>query len=178
MSRIGKKPIEIPDGVKVTVRAHHVRVEGPKGSTSMEVSPEMKVIMGERDIRVERPSDQSRHRSMHGLTRTLISNMVEGVSKGFDKELEILGVGYRVEAMKGGLNFKLGYAHPIFFEAPEGIEFEVTSPTQIKVNGIDKELVGRVADRIRKLRPPEPYKGKGIRYKGEHVRRKAGKTGM
>jgi large subunit ribosomal protein L6 len=178
MSRIGKKPISIPGGVKVGLEEHRLIVEGPKGKTSQELPREMRILIGDKEVRVERPSDGNRHRALHGLTRTLIANMVDGVTRGFQKELEIVGVGYRVEAKKGGLNFQLGFSHPIFFQSPEGIDFEVSSPTLFRVKGIDKELVGRVADRIRRLRPPEPYKGKGIRYRGEYVRRKAGKTAV
>jgi len=178
VSRIGKKPIPIPQGVKVKVEDRRLSVDGPKGQCSKEFPADMRITVGDKEVEVGRPSDSIRHRSLHGLTRTLIANMVAGVTKGFDKELEIVGVGYRVEAKKGGLNFQLGFSHPIFFESPEGIEFEVSNPTLFKVKGIDKELVGRVADRIRKLRPPEPYKGKGIRYRGEYVRRKAGKTAI
>ncbi len=178
MSRIGKKPILLPDGVRATLKGRIFDVEGPKGKSSRELPREMKIVVEEREIRVERPSDSARHRSLHGLTRSLVANMVEGVTTGFAKELDIIGVGYKVEARQDGLNFLLGYSHPIFFEQPKGIEFEVANPTQLKVKGIDKELVGRVADKIKRLRPPEPYKGKGIRYKGEYVRRKAGKTAM
>ncbi len=178
MSRVGKKPIELPEGVKVTLKDNNIRVEGPKGSCSRDLFPEMKIVVEENMIRVERPSDSAKHRSMHGLTRALIANMVEGVTRGYEKELEIVGVGYRAEAKKGGLTFQVGLSHNVFFEPPEGIEFELVNPTQLKIKGIDKELVGRIADSIKKLRPPEPYKGKGIRYKGEYIRRKAGKTAM
>jgi large subunit ribosomal protein L6 len=178
LSRVGKKPIELPEGVKVTLKDHNIKIDGPKGSCSRDIYAKMNVIVEDKSIKIERPSDSVKHRSMHGLTRSLIANMVEGVTKGFEKELEIIGVGYRAEAQKGGLNFQLGLSHNVFFEPPEGIEFEVINPTQLKVKGIDKELVGRIADSIRRLRPPEPYKGKGIRYKGEYVRRKAGKTAM
>lgn len=138
----------------------------------------MKIVIEENEIQVKRSSDSAKDRSFHGLTRSLVANMVEGVTNGFEKELEIVGVGYRVESKKDGLHFQLGLSHPVVFKAPEGIEFEVANPTQFKVKGIDKELVCRVADSIKKLRPPEPYKGKGIRYKGEYIRRKAGKTAM
>jgi len=178
LSRIGKKPVLIPEKVKITLKNNRIEVEGPKGRCTRDLSLEMKVVVGETEIRVERPSDGAKHRSMHGLTRSLIANMIEGVSTGFEKELEIIGVGYRVEAKGKDLNFQLGLSHPVIFEAPEGIEFEIVKPTQLKVKGVDKELVGRIADSIKKLRPPEPYKGKGIRYKGEYIRRKAGKTAM
>ena len=168
----------MPEGVKVTLDGSEVVVEGPKGRCSGKIFPGIEIDVGDREIQVKRPSDSAKFRSMHGLTRSLIANMVEGVTRGFEKEMEIVGVGYRVEAKADGLHFQLGLAHPVVFQAPEGIEFEVVNPTHLKVKGIDKELVGRVADRIRKLRPPEPYKGKGIRYKGEYVRRKAGKTAM
>jgi large subunit ribosomal protein L6 len=178
LSRIGKKPIPIPDGVKVSLDGRRMTVEGPKGRTEREMSPSIEVHIEDAEIRVVRPSNNPKHRSLHGLTRTLIANMVQGVTQGFEKELEIVGVGYRVEAQKSGLNFQLGLSHPVFFEQPDGIEFEVVNPTLLKVRGIEKELVGRIADSIKKLRPPEPYKGKGIRYRGEYIRRKAGKTAM
>jgi large subunit ribosomal protein L6 len=178
LSRIGKKPIQIPKGVTATLTGSHLEIDGPKGSCSRDILPEMEIVIDENEIRVKRPSESAKDRSFHGLTRSLIANMVEGVTNGFEKELEIIGVGYRVEDKKDGLHFQLGLSHPVVFKAPEGIEFEVVNPTQFKVKGIDKELVGRVADSIKKLRPPEPYKGKGIRYKGEYVRRKAGKTAM
>lgn len=162
----------------VTLEGRTISVRGPNGSCERELVRDMSLVIEEGEVRVERPSDAPRHRAMHGLMRSLLANMVEGVTRGFEKELEIVGVGYRVEAQKGGLSFQLGLSHPVFLEPPEGIEFEVVKPTLLKVRGIDKELVGRVADRIRRLRPPEPYKGKGIRYRGEQVRRKAGKTAM
>ena len=178
MSRIGKKPIEIPKGVKATLTGSRLEIEGPRGKCSQDILRGMEVVIEETEIRIKRPSDSAKNRSFHGLTRSLIANMVEGVTKGFEKELEIIGVGYRVEDKKDGLHFQLGLSHPVIFKAPEGIEFEVINPTQFKVKGIDKELVGRIADSIKKIRPPEPYKGKGIRYKGEYIRRKAGKTAM
>jgi large subunit ribosomal protein L6 len=178
LSRIGKKPVLIPEKVKVKLKKNRIEVEGPRGSCVRDLSQEMKIVVEENEVRVERPSDSAKHRSLHGLTRSLIANMVEGVSNGFEKELEIIGVGYKVEARGRDLNFQLGLSHPVIFEAPEGIEFEIVKPTHLKVKGVEKELVGRIADSIKKLRPPEPYKGKGIRYKGEYIRRKAGKTAM
>jgi large subunit ribosomal protein L6 len=178
LSRIGKKPIPIPKGVKVSLEDRRIVIEGPRGTSSKAIPGEIQVVVEGDAICVRRSSDAPRQRASHGLTRSLIANMVEGVTGGFEKELEIVGVGYRVEAKKDGINLQLGLSHPVFLRTPEGVEFEVVNPTQLKVKGIDKEIVGRTADRIKKLRPPEPYKGKGIRYKGEHVRRKAGKTAM
>ena len=178
MSRIGRQPIEIPSGVDVDIAEDQVvTVKGPRGSLSTRVHPDMKVVRDDGSIRVERPSDEGPHRSLHGLTRTLIANMVEGVTKGYEKRLAIVGVGYRA-AMKGkDLEIQVGYSHPVVVPAPEGIEFEVPTPTQIVVRGNDKQQVGEVAANIRKIRKPEPYKGKGVRYQGEVVRRKAGKAG-
>jgi large subunit ribosomal protein L6 len=177
MSRIGRQPIEIPGGVDVEVGDDAVvTVTGPRGTLSQRVHPEMKVVREDGAVRVERPSDEGFHRSLHGLTRTLIANMVEGVTNGFEKRLAIVGVGYRA-AMKGNdLEVLVGYSHPVVVPAPEGIEFETPSPTSIVVRGIDKQQVGEVAANIRKIRKPEPYKGKGIRYENEHVRKKAGKA--
>ena len=176
MSRIGKQPIEIPSGVEVDVEGQHVRVKGPRGTLEGDFHPEISIVREDGTIKVERPSDEGFHRSLHGLTRTLIANMVEGVTKGFEKRLEIVGVGYRA-AMKGDdIELALGFSHPVNVTAPEGIEFEVPSPTKITVRGNDKQAVGEVAANIRKLRKPEPYKGKGIRYEGEIVKRKAGKA--
>ena len=177
MSRIGRQPIEIPSGVDVDIAEDQVvTVKGPRGSLSTRVHPDMKVVRDDGSIRVERPSDEGPHRSLHGLTRTLIANMVEGVTKGYEKRLAIVGVGYRA-AMKGkDLEIQVGYSHPVVVPAPEGIEFEVPTPTQIVVRGNDKQLVGEVAANIRKIRKPEPYKGKGIRYENEYVRKKAGKA--
>jgi large subunit ribosomal protein L6 len=177
MSRIGRQPIEIPSGVDVQVGDDAlVTVKGPRGTLSRRLHPEMRIVREENVLRVERPSDESFHRSLHGLTRTLVANMVEGVTKGYEKRLQIVGVGYRA-AMKGSdLEVLVGYSHPVVVACPEGIEFEVPAPTQIVVRGNDKEMVGQVAASIRKIRKPEPYKGKGIRYENEYVRKKAGKA--
>jgi large subunit ribosomal protein L6 len=175
MSRIGKLPIEIPQGVEVHVDAGLVRVKGPKGELTQSISRELLIEREDSRLLVKRPSDRKDHRELHGLTRTLIHNMVVGVTEGFQKQLDIQGVGYRAQLRGTTLELSLGYSHPIRFEAPEGIEFEVPQPTQILVRGIDKQAVGEIAARIRRSRPPEPYKGKGIRYAGEHVSRKIGK---
>jgi large subunit ribosomal protein L6 len=176
VSRIGKQPIAIPSGVEIQLDGSRVAVKGPRGALEQSFSPEMRIVMEDGTLRVERPSDERTHRSLHGLTRTLIANMVEGVTNGFEKRLEIVGVGYRA-ALKGAhLEIAAGYSHPVPFRAPDGIEFEVPAPTRIVVRGIDKQLVGEVAAEIRKIRKPEPYKGKGIRYEGEYVRKKAGKA--
>lgn len=177
MSRVGKRPIEVPKGVEVKVEGRRVWAKGPRGEIAKEFHPEMRIVHADGSIRVERPSDAPRHRALHGLTRTLIANMVEGVQRGFEKSLEIVGVGYRAQARGKGLEFNLGYSHPIQVVPPAGVKIVAESPTLVKVSGPDKELVGRVAAEIRELRPPEPYKGKGVRYVGEQVRRKAGKTG-
>ena len=175
MSRIGRKPIELPEAVTVELAPGRVAVKGPKGELDQRLSPEMKVEQAEGAVTVQRPTDRGEHRALHGLTRSLIANMVEGVTEGFEKRLEIQGVGYRA-ALKGkNLELALGYSHPVAIDAPEGIEFEVPQPTEVIVKGIDKQLVGQVAADIRKRRPPEPYKGKGIRYKDEQVLRKVGK---
>ena len=176
MSRIGKQPIAIPDGVKVDVQGAHVSVEGPRGKLEQDFHPEIRIVLNDGEVRVERPSDEGFHRSLHGLTRTLLANMIEGVTKGYEKRLEIQGVGYRA-ALKGqDLELAVGYSHPVSFNSPEGIEFEVPAPNRIVVRGNDKQAVGEVAANIRKVRKPEPYKGKGIRYEGEYVRKKAGKA--
>jgi large subunit ribosomal protein L6 len=175
MSRIGKKPIEIPDGVDVDVKPGAVTVKGPKGELNQQVSGEMKVAIDNGTLTVERPTNRGEHRALHGLTRSLIANMVEGVTDGFERRLEIQGVGYRAQLKGKALEMALGYSHPVTIQAPEGIEFEVPQPTEVVVRGIDKQLVGETAARIRKSRPPEPYKGKGVRYAGEHVARKVGK---
>ena len=177
MSRIGKKPIEVPGNVTVKIDGAHVSVKGPGGELSHDVHPEITVALEGTQINVTRPSDQKRHRALHGLTRSLLSNMVEGVTTGFAKRLEIHGVGYKVEQTSGGVRLSVGYSHPVDYPAPKGIKISVENPTTMKVEGIDKQAVGQVAAELRKVRPPEPYKGKGIRYEGEHVRRKAGKTG-
>ena len=176
MSRIGRQPISIPEQVTVDISGSRVTVTGPKGSLNQDVSAEMRVVLEDNTVRVERPSDEREHRSLHGLTRTLIANMVEGVVNGYEKRLEIHGVGYRTALTGQALELQLGFPHPVRFAAPEGIEFEVPAPNRIVVRGIDKQLVGEVAADIRKLRKPEPYKGKGIRYEGEYVRKKAGKA--
>jgi large subunit ribosomal protein L6 len=177
MSRIGKKPITVPNGVTVQVEGGHVAVKGPKGELSHTVHPEMQVTLDDGEIRVVRPSDQKRHRALHGLTRSLLYNMVEGVTHGFTKRLEIHGVGYKAEAISKGVRLVVGYSHPVDYAPPAGVNIQVENPTTLAVEGIDKQAVGQVAAEIRKVRPPEPYKGKGIRYQGEYVRRKAGKTG-
>jgi large subunit ribosomal protein L6 len=175
MSRIGRKPITVPDAVTVEVAPGRVAVKGPKGELAQALSADMKVEQSDGVLTVDRPTDRGEHRALHGLTRSLIANMVEGVTDGFEKRLEIQGVGYRAQLKGKNLELALGYSHPVSIEAPEGIEFEVPQPTEIIVRGIDKQLVGQVAADIRKRRPPEPYKGKGIRYRGEHVARKVGK---
>jgi large subunit ribosomal protein L6 len=175
MSRIGKQPIPVPEGVEVTIERELVRVKGPKGELQERVSRDMDVKQDNGQIVVTRPSDRGEHRALHGLTRSLISNMVDGVTNGFEKRLEIQGVGYRAQLQGRKLVLALGYSHPVEIEAPEGIEFEVPQPTRIVVRGISKQAVGEVAANIRKRRPPEPYKGKGIRYEGEYVARKVGK---
>jgi large subunit ribosomal protein L6 len=176
LSRIGKQPIAIPDGVSVEVGDGLVTVKGPGGELSQRVVRDMRVIVDGDEVRVERPSDERDHRSLHGLTRSLIANMVEGVTKGYEKRLEIQGVGYRA-ALKGSeLELQVGFSHPVTMSPPAGIEFEVPAPNRIVVKGIDKQLVGEIAANVRKVRKPEPYKGKGIRYEGEYVRKKAGKA--
>jgi len=177
MSRIGKLPITVPDGVEVNLSGTHVTVEGGKGRLELDVHPEMVIKIEEGVVTVSRPTDQTRHRALHGLTRSLIANMVEGVSKGFTKELELVGVGYRAQKQGNDLQLNVGFSHPVRYATPEGITIEVPDPVKISVSGHDKELVGRVASQIRKVRPPEPYKGKGIHYKGERIKRKAGKSG-
>jgi large subunit ribosomal protein L6 len=177
VSRIGKAPIQIPAGVDIKIDGHSVTVNGPKGTLSREVSKDMILAIENGALLVSRPSDERNHKALHGLTRSLINNMVEGVTKGYSRALEMVGTGYR--ATKGGnkLTLTVGFSHPVEFEPPTGIEFAVPAVNQIVVNGIDKELVGQVAANIRSVRPPEPYLGKGIRYVGEKVRRKEGKTG-
>ncbi|HEX8123826.1 MAG TPA: 50S ribosomal protein L6 [Solirubrobacteraceae bacterium] len=175
MSRIGRKPIPVPDGVTVTVEPEAVHVTGPRGALSERISRDIGVEQDDGVLNVTRPTDRGEHRALHGLTRSLVANMVEGVTQGFQKTLEIQGVGYRAQLKGRNLELALGYSHPVPIEAPEGIEFEVPQPTRIVVKGISKQLVGEVAANIRKKRPPEPYKGKGIRYEGEYVARKVGK---
>jgi large subunit ribosomal protein L6 len=175
MSRIGRKPVPVPDAVTVEIGAADIAVKGPKGELRQTFSPDMKVEQEDGVVTIARPTDRGEHRALHGLTRSLIANMVEGVTDGFEKRLEIQGVGYRA-ALKGKkLELALGFSHPVAIEAPDGIDFEVPQPTEIIIKGIDKQLVGQVAADIRKRRPPEPYKGKGIRYKDEQVLRKVGK---
>lgn len=176
MSRIGKQPIPVPAGVEVTIEGSDVTVKGPKGTLSQSFDPDMQITLEDGAVLVRRPTDERRHRSLHGLTRTLISNMVVGVSEGFRKDMEIVGVGYRAVLKGTDLDLSLGLSHPMVVPAPEGITFEVPAPTKISVIGIDKQRVGQVAAEIRAIRPPEPYKGKGIRYAGEYVRRKVGKA--
>jgi large subunit ribosomal protein L6 len=177
MSRIGRQPISVPSGVEVKVEGQAVTVRGPKGTLEHTVAEPIKVELSDGIVTVSRPDDINTNRALHGLTRTLINNMVVGVTQGYEKTLEIVGVGYRVTAKGKDLEFALGYSHPITVEAPEGITFTVERPTQFKVAGIDKQKVGEVAANIRKLRKPDPYKGKGVRYQGEQIRRKVGKAG-
>jgi large subunit ribosomal protein L6 len=176
VSRIGKQPIPVPSGVNVTIDGSTVTVAGPKGTLSQSFDPAMQITLEDGVINVRRPNDERRNRSLHGLTRTLVANMVTGVSEGFRKDLEIVGVGYRAVLKGNDLDLSLGLSHPMVVTAEEGITFEVPAPNRISVSGIDKQRVGQVAAEIRKIRPPEPYKGKGIRYAGEHVRRKVGKA--
>jgi large subunit ribosomal protein L6 len=177
MSRIGKKPIEIPTGVTVTVNGSEVTVKGPKGELTRSFSPDLTIVVEENVLTVTRPSDEKTHRSLHGTTRALISNMVEGVSTGFVKSLELIGVGYRAQKQGTKLILNVGYSHPVEIEPEAGVEVEVPSNTKVIIKGANKERVGALAANIRDVRPPEPYKGKGIRYEGEFVRRKEGKTG-
>jgi large subunit ribosomal protein L6 len=177
MSRIGRKPIPVPGGVTVTVDGSNVKVQGPKGELQWQFRPEMTVEQKDGELLVTRPSDSKDHRSLHGLTRALLANMVEGVTNGYRRTLEIVGVGYRAEKKGDTLVLTVGYSHQVQYPEPEGITLSTTSPTVVVVEGIDKAKVGQVAAEIRSVRPPEPYKGKGIRYQGEQVRRKAGKTG-
>jgi large subunit ribosomal protein L6 len=177
MSRIGRQPIEVPSGVDVAIGEDAlVTVKGPRGELSQRLHPEMRIVQEDGTIRVERPSDESFHRSLHGLTRTLIANMVEGVTKGYEKRLAIVGVGYRAQMRGKDLEIAVGYSHPVIVPVPEGIEFEVPTPTSIVIRGNSKEQVGEIAATIRKVRKPEPYKGKGIRYENEVVKKKAGKA--
>ena len=177
MSRINKKPIAVPAGVEVKIDGHTVTVKGPKGTLSRKLNPAIDVKVEDGQVNVIRPNDEKESRSLHGLSRTLINNMIIGVTQGFSKTLEINGVGYRAAKQGQNINFTLGFSHPVVKEPPAGITFEVPAPNKIVVSGADKEVVGAVAADIRTLRPPEPYKGKGIRYEGEHVRRKIGKAG-
>jgi large subunit ribosomal protein L6 len=177
MSRIGRKPVVVPKGVTVQLQGHSVAVKGPRGELRRSLHPDMQIALDKDQFTVARPTEEKRHKALHGLTRTLVQNMVEGVSKGFQKTLEIQGVGYKAEAKPYGVNLIVGYSHPVKYEAPKGIKISVDNNTVVKIEGADKELVGQVAAELRAVRPPEPYKGKGIRYQGEQVRRKAGKTG-
>src|SRR5918997_1112528 len=177
MSRIGRLPIPVPSGVDVAIDGQTVTVKGPKGTLSHTVAAPITVNQEDGALRVQRPDDERNSRALHGLSRTLIANMITGVTEGYSKTLEIVGVGYRVQARGSNLEFALGFSHPVPVTAPEGITFTVESPPRLRVNGIDKQRVGEVAANIRKLRKPDPYKGKGVRYQGEVVKRKVGKTG-
>jgi large subunit ribosomal protein L6 len=176
MSRIGKKPVTLPKGVTAQIEGHRVTIKGPKGEISRTMHAELAIAVEDGTVVVKRPSDEPRHKALHGLTRTLVSNMVEGVTKGFAKSLEIQGVGYKAEPKPFGVQLVVGFSHPVPYHAPQGIKISVENNVLVKVEGVDKELVGQVAAELRNVRPPEPYKGKGIRYVGEQVRRKAGKT--
>ncbi|UCE18169.1 MAG: 50S ribosomal protein L6 [Gemmatimonadota bacterium] len=178
MSRIGKEPIEIPQGVEIEIQENRIQIKGPKGTLSQEIHPSLTVTVTEGSIAVTRPSDTPLHRSLHGLTRTLLANMVEGVTKTFQKQLEITGVGYRAEQQDNAVVFQLGYSHPIVFRPPEGITITIEKGTRLSISGIDKQMVGQVAAKIRSFRPPDPYKAKGIKYEGEYIRRKAGKAAI
>ena len=177
MSRIGRMPVPIPSGVDVAIDGREVTVTGPKGKLSLEVAEPIKVSQRDGVITVTRPNDEGNVRALHGLSRSLVANMVTGVTEGYSKTLEIVGVGYRVQARGPNLEFSLGFSHPVTVAAPEGITLRVETPTRLVVEGIDKQQVGEVAANIRKLRKPDPYKGKGLRYSGEHIRRKVGKAG-
>ena len=177
MSRIGRMPIQVPQGVQVEVNRNLVTVRGPKGTLSRELHPDMKIDQNDGTILVSRPTESRMHRSLHGLTRTLVANMVAGVTAGYTRRLEISGVGYRAQQAGKSLVLQLGYSHPVAVEPPDGVTLTAETPTRIVVSGIDKELVGETAARIRRVRPPEPYKGKGIRFSEEQIRRKVGKTG-
>ena len=175
MSRIGKQPITVPGSVEVFIEPELVRVKGPRGELQERVSREMQIEQQDGELLVRRPTDRGEHKALHGLTRSLIANMVQGVTEGFEKRLEIQGVGYRAQLRGKSIELAVGYSHPVTIDAPEGIDFEVPAPTQIIVRGSSKQVVGEIAARIRKVRPPEPYKGKGIRYADEYVARKVGK---
>lgn len=177
MSRIGNKPITVPDGVEVKLEGNHITVKGPKGTLERDIHNNIKVSIEDKTVKVERPNDEPQNRSLHGLTRTLINNMINGVLNEYKRELEINGVGYRAQKKGNNLVMNLGYSHPVEMEAPQGITFDVPNPNQIIVRGIDKELVGQTAAVIRTKRPPEVYRGKGIKYVEEHIRRKEGKAG-
>jgi large subunit ribosomal protein L6 len=178
MSRIGKQPIPVPTGVEVTIDGQNVSVKGPKGTLGLTVSEPITVSRDDEGaIVVTRPDDERRSRSLHGLSRTLVSNLVTGVTQGYTTKMEIFGVGYRVQLKGSNLEFALGYSHPVVVEAPDGITFSVETPTKFSISGIDKQKVGQISANIRRLRRPDPYKGKGVRYEGEQIRRKVGKTG-
>src|SRR5713101_6078810 len=177
MSRIGKLPVKIPSGVTVTITDHTVSVKSGSSELTRQLNPEMRVVVKEGTVLVERPSESKLHRSLHGLTRTLVWNMIEGVSKGYEKQLELVGVGYRASRQAEALVLNVGFSHPVRYRVPNGITIDVPEPTRINIKGASKEDVGQVAAEVRKIRPPEPYKGKGILYRGERIRRKAGKTG-
>ncbi|HEV2180203.1 MAG TPA: 50S ribosomal protein L6 [Gemmatimonadaceae bacterium] len=177
MSRIGKKPVVLPKNVTATIDGQTIKVKGPRGELERRLHPALGVALEDGSVVVSRPDDEAEHKALHGLTRTLVSNMVEGVTKGFQKQLEIVGVGYKAETRPYGLQLALGFSHPVEYRAPKGIKLTAPQPTQITIEGADKEMVGQVAAELRSLRPPEPYKGKGIKYVGEQVRRKAGKAG-
>jgi large subunit ribosomal protein L6 len=177
MSRIGRLPIPVPDGVTIDVQGQTVTVQGPKGSLTLTAHPAIQVQVEDRRVLCRRSSDEKAHRALHGLTRSLVRNMVDGVVKGFERRLELVGVGYRASLLGPNLNLALGFSHPIIYPVPKGIKVEVKDQTQVVVSGIDKQLVGAVAAKIRSFRPPEPYKGKGVKYAEERIRRKAGKAG-
>ncbi len=177
MSRIGKRPIPVPKSVTVTIEGKRVKVKGPKGELERELHREMGIALENGEITISRPSDEAGHKSLHGTTRSVIANMVEGVTTGFRTQLDIVGVGYKAETRPYGLQLALGFSHPVEYRAPKGIKLTAPTPTSISVDGADKEVVGQVAAELRSLRPPEPYKGKGIKYVGEQIRRKAGKAG-
>ena len=177
MSRIGRLPVTVPTGVDVTISGRQVTVKGPKGQLSMELAEPIEIAQNDGVLTVTRPNDEGRVRALHGLSRTLVANMVTGVTEGYSKTLEIVGVGYRVQARGSNLEFSLGFSHPVVITPPEGITFRVEAPTRFVVEGIDKQQVGEIAAQIRKLRKPDPYKGKGVRYQGEQIRRKVGKAG-
>ena len=178
MSRIGKQPVPVPSGVDVVIDGQSVSVKGPKGTLGLSVAEPITVARGDDGtILISRPDDERRSRSLHGLSRTLVANLITGVTEGYTTKMEIFGVGYRVQQKGNNLEFALGYSHPVLIEAPEGITFAVESPTKFSVSGIDKQKVGQISSNIRRLRRPDPYKGKGVRYEGEQIRRKVGKTG-
>jgi len=177
MSRIGKKPVDLPKRATVSLEGQTLKVKGPKGELERTLHPAMRIAVEGSTVTVHRPSDEANHKALHGLTRTLVANMVEGVSTGFKKQLDIVGVGYKAENRPYGLQLALGYSHPVEYRAPKGIKLTAPAPTSVIIEGANKEVVGQVAAEIRSLRPPEPYKGKGIKYQGEQIRRKAGKAG-